>query len=185
MAWPIDPGPMATTTSFPGDLILSMLTPFSFFAVVLLVGDLLQPFDGLLGQLQVFLAMARLRSFTGAAREIGVSTSAVSQAIRQLEEQLRVVLLTRTTRSVSLTDPGRKLVESAGPGLAQALAAAADVAAKPGETVGRLRLTVPRTAVPFVVSPGAAARRTEPMRMPGENLPSRRDLPTPNRPGPR
>jgi hypothetical protein len=58
----------------------------------------------ILPQLQVFLVVARLRSFTGAAREIGVSTSAVSQAVRQLEEQLRVGLLTRTTRSVSPTD---------------------------------------------------------------------------------
>ena len=68
-------------------------------------------------QLQVFLAVARLRSFSGAARELGVSRSAVSQAVRQLEEQLRVVLLTRTTRSVALTDAGRRLVESAGPAL--------------------------------------------------------------------
>jgi DNA-binding transcriptional LysR family regulator len=101
----------------------------------------------------VFLVVARLRSFSGAARELGVSASAVSQAVRQLEEQLRVVLLTRTTRSVSLTDPGRKLVESAGPGLAQALSAVADVSARPGETVGRLRLTIPQAAMPYVIAP--------------------------------
>src|SRR5690349_15977247 len=104
-------------------------------------------------QLQVFLAVARLRSFSGAARELGVSTPAVSQAVRQLERQLRVVLLTRTTRSVSLTDAGRRLVESAGPGLGQALAALTEVSAQPGETVGRVRLSVPRTAVPYVISP--------------------------------
>ena len=107
----------------------------------------------LLPLLQVFLVVARLRSFSGAARELGVSASAVSQSVRQLEEQLHVVLLTRTTRSVSLTDPGRKLVESAGPGLAQALSAVADVSAKPGETVGRLRLTVPHAAIPYVIAP--------------------------------
>jgi DNA-binding transcriptional LysR family regulator len=107
----------------------------------------------LLPQLQVFLVVARLCSFSGAARELGVSASAVSQAIRQLEEQLHVVLLTRTTRSVSLTDPGRKLVESAGPSLAQALSAVAEISAKPGETVGRLRLTVPYAAVPYVIAP--------------------------------
>jgi DNA-binding transcriptional LysR family regulator len=77
----------------------------------------------------------------------------VSQAVRQLEEQLRVGLLTRTTRSVSLTDAGRKLVESAGPGVAQALAAIAEAAARPGETVGRLRLSVPQAAVPYIVAP--------------------------------
>jgi DNA-binding transcriptional LysR family regulator len=107
----------------------------------------------LLSQLQVFLAVARLRSFSGTARELGVSTSAVSQAIQQLEKQLRVVLLTRTTRSVSLTDAGRRLVESAGPALGQALAALTEVSAQPGETVGRVRLSVPRVAVPYVITP--------------------------------
>lgn len=110
-------------------------------------------------QLHVFLAVARRRSFTSAARELGVSRSAVSQAVRQLEEQLRVVLLARTTRSVSLTDAGRRLVESAGPALGQALAALTEVSAKPGEVVGRLRLTVPRTAVPFVIDPVVPAFR--------------------------
>jgi DNA-binding transcriptional LysR family regulator len=104
-------------------------------------------------QLQVFLAVARLSSFSGAARELGVSTPAVSQAVRQLEEQLRVVLLTRTTRSVSLTDAGRRLVEGAGPALGQALATLTEVSAKPGETVGRVRLSVPRAAVPYVIAP--------------------------------
>jgi DNA-binding transcriptional LysR family regulator len=57
-------------------------------------------------QLQAFLAVVRLRSFSSAARELGVTRSAVSQAVRQLEEQLRVVLLARTTRSVSVTEAG-------------------------------------------------------------------------------
>ncbi len=104
-------------------------------------------------QLQAFLLVARLRSFSGAARELGVSRSAVSQAVRQLEEQLRVVLLTRTTRSVALTDDGRRLVESAGPAVGQVLASLSGVSAQPGEAVGRLRLSVPRTAIPFVIEP--------------------------------
>lgn len=107
----------------------------------------------LLPQLDAFLAVARLRSFSGAARELGVSRSAVSQSVRQLEEQLRVVLLVRTTRSVSVTDAGRRLVESAGPALRQTLAALTEVSAGPGETVGRIRLSVPRAAVPFVIDP--------------------------------
>jgi DNA-binding transcriptional LysR family regulator len=110
-------------------------------------------------QLQAFLAVARLRSFSAAARELGVSRSAVSQSVRQLEEQLRVVLLARTTRSVSLTDDGRRLVDGAGPALQQALAALAEVSAKPGEAVGRLRLSVPRAAVPFVIDPVLPAFR--------------------------
>src|SRR4051812_4356565 len=104
-------------------------------------------------QLQAFLAVARHRSFSGAARELGVSRSAVSQSVRQLEELVRVVLLARTTRSVSLTDAGRRLVDGAGPSLTQVAAALAEVSAKPGETVGRLRLTVPRAALPFVIDP--------------------------------
>ncbi|RKH89962.1 LysR family transcriptional regulator [Corallococcus sp. AB045] len=104
-------------------------------------------------QLQVFLVVARLSSFSGAARELGVSTAAVSHSVRQLEEQLRVVLLTRTTRSVALTDAGRRLVETAGPAMGQAIAALGEVAAQPGETVGRVRLSVPRAAVPYIITP--------------------------------
>ena len=75
----------------------------------------------------------------------GVSRSAVSQTVRQLEEQLRVVLLARTTRSVSLTDAGRRLVDGArARRSAQVLAALAEVSAQPGEAVGRVRLSVPR-----------------------------------------
>lgn len=104
-------------------------------------------------QLQAFLAVARLRSFTSAARELGVTRSAVSQAVQQLEEQLRVVLLTRTTRSVSVTEAGRSLLEGAGPALGQLAAALTEVSARPGEAVGKLRLSVPRTAIPFVIDP--------------------------------
>lgn len=104
-------------------------------------------------QLQAFLAVARLRSFSAAARELGVTRSAVSQAVRQIESQLRVVLLTRTTRSVAVTEAGRRLVESAGPALGQLAEAMAEVSAQPGEAVGRLRLSVPRTAVPFIIEP--------------------------------
>jgi DNA-binding transcriptional LysR family regulator len=63
------------------------------------------------------------------------------------------VLLIRTTRSVSLTDAGRKLVETAGPPLRQTLSALTDVSAQPGEAVGKVRLSVPRSAVPFVIAP--------------------------------
>ncbi len=104
-------------------------------------------------QLQIFLAVARHRSFSGAARELSVSTSAVSQAVKQLEEQLRVVLLTRTTRSVAPTDAGKRLIESAGPALRQAVAALEEVSAQPGEVVGRVRLTVGQLAVPLVITP--------------------------------
>lgn len=104
-------------------------------------------------QLQSLVAVARAKSFSGAARELGVSRSAVSQSVRQLEEELRVVLVARTTRSVSLTDAGKRLVDSVGPAIAQTRAALAEVSAKPGEVVGRVRLTVPRAAFEFVIRP--------------------------------
>jgi DNA-binding transcriptional LysR family regulator len=109
--------------------------------------------------LQSFLAVARLSSFSAAAREIGVSRAAVSHSVRELEEQLRVVLLTRTTRSVSVTDAGRRLMETAGPALGQVFSAMNEVSAQPGEVVGRLRLSVPRGAIPFVIDPVVAAFR--------------------------
>lgn len=104
-------------------------------------------------QLQAFIAAAQQRSFSGAARELGVSRSAVSQAVRQLEEKLSALLLVRTTRSVGLTPAGKRLLETAGPALGAALAALTEVAAAPGEAVGQLRLSVPRLAVPFVIEP--------------------------------
>jgi DNA-binding transcriptional LysR family regulator len=104
-------------------------------------------------QLQAFLAVARHKSFTSAARELGVSRSAVSQSVRQLEDQLRVPLVARTTRSVSLTEAGRRLLEGAAPPFGQLVAALHDAAARPGEVVGRIRLTVPRSALPFVITP--------------------------------
>jgi DNA-binding transcriptional LysR family regulator len=104
-------------------------------------------------QLQSFLAVARHQNFGAAARELGVSRSAVSKSVGQLEEQLGVVLLVRTTRSVALTDAGRSLFEAAAPAWAQITEALAETGARAGETVGRLRLTVPRAALPFVIEP--------------------------------
>ena len=67
--------------------------------------------------LLVFLAVARERSFTKAAAQLGVSQSAVSHTIRRLEERLGVRLLTRTTRSVAPTDAGGRLLRMLGRGL--------------------------------------------------------------------
>jgi len=102
-------------------------------------------------QMQAFLAVARARSFSGAARELAVSRAAVSQSVRQLEQVLRVTLFQRTTRSVSLTDDGQRLVDSAGPAMAQLASAMSEISAKPGEVVGRLRLSVPRLAAQMIL----------------------------------
>ena len=65
--------------------------------------------------LTAFIAVARERSFTKAAAKLQVSQSALSYTIRTLEERLGLRLLTRTTRSVSMTDAGERLLRSIGP----------------------------------------------------------------------
>jgi DNA-binding transcriptional LysR family regulator len=106
-----------------------------------------------LNALNAFLAVARHRSFAAAASDLGISPSALSQSVRQLEARLGVALLTRTTRSVALTDAGRRLFEQARPGIDQALEALKSATAQAGEVTGRLRLTVPEVALPFVINP--------------------------------
>lgn len=105
-----------------------------------------------LNALNAFLAVARRRGFAPAARDLGVSTSALSQAVRQLESRLGVALLTRTSRSVALTEAGQRLLETAGPAVEQALESLKTVTARPGEITGRVRLTVPTAAVPLVLA---------------------------------
>ena len=68
-----------------------------------------------MGDLVAFLAVARERSFTRAAAQLGVSASALSHTIRKLEERVGVRLLTRTTRSVSTTEAGERLLRTIGP----------------------------------------------------------------------
>ena len=65
--------------------------------------------------LLAFIAVARERSFTRAAARLGVSQSALSYTIRTLEERLGLRVLTRTTRSVALTEAGERLLRSIGP----------------------------------------------------------------------
>ncbi|HVP11210.1 MAG TPA: LysR family transcriptional regulator, partial [Phycisphaerae bacterium] len=65
-----------------------------------------------LSDLRVFMAVARERNFTRAAAQLGMSQSALSHTIRALEERLGIRLLTRTTRSVSLTQAGERLLHT-------------------------------------------------------------------------
>jgi DNA-binding transcriptional LysR family regulator len=71
-----------------------------------------------LSVLSTFLAVAEERSFTRAARRLGVSPSALSHAIRGLEERIGVRLLARTTRSVAPTEAGEQFIARLGPALA-------------------------------------------------------------------
>src|SRR6266496_4892594 len=105
-----------------------------------------------LNALASFIAVARHRSFAAAARHLGVSTSALSQAVRQLETRLGVTLLTRTSRTVALTDAGQRLLENAGAAVDQALESLKTVSARPGEVTGRVRLSVPTPAVAHIAA---------------------------------
>jgi DNA-binding transcriptional LysR family regulator len=105
-----------------------------------------------LNALNSFIAVARHRSFAAAARDLGVSTSALSQAVRQLEARLGITLLTRTSRTVALTDAGQRLLENAGAAVDQALESLKTASARPGEVTGRVRLSVPAVAVNLVLA---------------------------------
>jgi DNA-binding transcriptional LysR family regulator len=105
-----------------------------------------------LNALNAFIAVARRLSFAAAARDLGVSPSALSQSVRQLEERLEVTLLTRTSRSVALTEAGHRLLENAGPAVDQALESMKTVKARRGEVTGRVRLTVPSVSVALVLT---------------------------------
>lgn len=91
-----------------------------------------------IADLLAFLAVARERSFTRAAAQLGVSQSALSHTIRGLEERLGIRLLTRTTRSVSPTEAGERLLTSIGPhfsGIETELAALSALREKPAGTI--------------------------------------------------
>ena len=109
-----------------------------------------------LSVLTAFLAVAEERSFTKAARRIGVSTSALSHAIRDLEERVGVRLLARTTRSVSPTDAGEQFIARLGPALGDIRGALAHLSGLRDRPAGRVRLLVTPLAAQMVVAPKLA-----------------------------
>jgi len=100
-----------------------------------------------------FLAVAERGGFSAAARALGVSASAVSQAVRALEAGVGVPLVVRTTRSVRLTEAGEVLARRAGPAVAEVGGALEAAAGSAGRVTGTLRLTLGGIAVPLVVEP--------------------------------
>lgn len=97
--------------------------------------------------IEAFLRVAERRSFTAAAHDLGVTPSAISQTIRALEERTGVPLLTRSTRSVGLTQAGEQFMANAAPamrGLEEAFDAARNFGERP---VGRLRINLMRAAI--------------------------------------
>lgn len=104
-------------------------------------------------ELEAVLAIARKGSFRAAALELGISTTALSNAIGKLERQLGVRLFNRTTRSVSLTDAGRAFVDRVGPAL-ESIHQAMDAARSQQETPsGTLRINAFATAAREILSP--------------------------------
>jgi DNA-binding transcriptional LysR family regulator len=96
--------------------------------------------------LATFAAVARNRSFRAAGVELGVSSSAVSHALRQLEQCLSLRLVNRTTRSVSLTEAGTRLYESLAPAIVGIHRAVDDLSPLRDTPVGTLRITAARQA---------------------------------------
>lgn len=109
--------------------------------------------DSKLAVLEWFVVVATEQSFTRAARRLGVTPSAVSQAVRQLEQQVGTPLFARTTRSVRLTEAGRRLAERATPAVREATLALEELPVHGKGAVGVLRLNVPRISVASVVFP--------------------------------
>jgi DNA-binding transcriptional LysR family regulator len=112
---------------------------------------------GNLNDLQAFVAVAKEHSFTKAAAKLGVSQSALSHTIRGLEERLGVRLLTRTTRSVSPTEAGERLLQTVGPRFEEIeaeLAALSEFREKPA---GTIRITAVDYAVDTIIWPKLTA----------------------------
>ncbi|MBB5045308.1 DNA-binding transcriptional LysR family regulator [Rhodopseudomonas rhenobacensis] len=109
-----------------------------------------------LGDLAAFVAVAEERSFTRAAATLGVSQSALSHTIRELEARLGIRLLTRTTRSVAPTEAGERLLRTVAPRLAEIdaeLAGLNDLREKPA---GSIRITAGEHAAETVLWPALA-----------------------------
>jgi DNA-binding transcriptional LysR family regulator len=106
-----------------------------------------------LADLTAFVAVADNLSFRAAASHIGVTPSALSHTMRQLEERLGVRLLNRTTRSVALTDAGLRLLGRARPAVEQISLALDDLKSEQGHPFGRLRLHVSHFAGMAVIAP--------------------------------
>ena len=109
-----------------------------------------------LSVLDAFLTIAEERSFTKAAKRLGVSPSAMSHAIRGLEEDIGVRLLSRTTRSVAPTEAGERLLLRLRPALTDVQDAVGELSGLRDKPAGRVRLLVPRLAGTTVLGPKLA-----------------------------
>jgi DNA-binding transcriptional LysR family regulator len=107
----------------------------------------------LLGHMPVIVCVARHRGFAAAAAELGMSPSAVSHAVRCVEDRLAIPLFARTTRSVSLTEAGARFVATVEPALADIGKTVEGLTAERNEVMGLLRIDVPRAAFDMALIP--------------------------------
>src|SRR6476619_6632172 len=106
-----------------------------------------------LADLSAFVAVADHLSFRAAASQLGVTPSALSHSMRQLEERLDMRLLNRTTRSVSVTDAGLRLLERRRPAISEIGGALEDLNQERQRPVGRLRIYAIHLAASAVIAP--------------------------------
>ncbi len=106
-----------------------------------------------LADLTAFVAIADHLSFRAAAARLGVTPSALSHTMRQLEERLDVRLLHRTTRSVSLTDAGLRLIEQLRPAISRIAGALEDLKEERHHPFGHLRIHATAMAAAAVIAP--------------------------------
>ncbi|MBB3211968.1 DNA-binding transcriptional LysR family regulator [Herbaspirillum sp. Sphag1AN] len=104
-------------------------------------------------ELEVVLAVARRKSFRGAALELGMSTTAVSSAVAGLEARLKVRLFNRSTRSVALTDIGQRYVERIAPALAEIKRASEEAGSGHDVPSGTLRINAPQGVGTLLMEP--------------------------------
>jgi DNA-binding transcriptional LysR family regulator len=111
---------------------------------------------GSFDDLRALIAVGRECSFTKAAAKLGVSQSALSQTVRQLETRLGVRLLTRTTRSVSLTEAGERLVRTVAPRFEEIEAELSAVGELREKPAGTIRITAGEHAIETILWPKLA-----------------------------
>jgi DNA-binding transcriptional LysR family regulator len=105
---------------------------------------------------RAFVAVAEARSFRRAADDLGLTSSTLSHAIRNLEDRLGQRLLNRTTRAVTLTEAGARLLRDLAPALALLDGAIAAASALEGEPFGVVRMAAPRLAISMLIAPAVA-----------------------------
>lgn len=105
------------------------------------------------GSLAAFAVVAEERSFTRAAARLGVSPSALSHTVRRLEEKLGVQLLARSTRSVSTTQAGERLLARLNPAISEIASAVEQLGEISGRPSGHIRISAPGEAARRVIAP--------------------------------